>query len=236
MKIIWIHGFGEDSTVWEDFLPKLPAYYQHYTFDHALITKATDISDYALILREFIELHEITNPILIGHSMGGYIALEYAAIFPDEVSGLGLFHSSAAADSEDKKVERLKTAQFIQKNGSKAFIENFYPKMFSSPENYEELISRNIERYSLIPAESLSTATLAMRNRKDHINTLSTFKFPLFQILGKSDKFVPLELALQQTIQLQKPYTLVLNEAAHAGMIEQAPICAEFIRHFLHQL
>ncbi len=234
MNIIWIHGFGENGKVWENFLPHLSG--KHYNFDHSERTGTANIQDYAEHLQDFIQEEKINSPVLIGHSMGGYIALEYAALYKEKVRGLGLFHSSATADSPEKQKEREKTAEFILKNGSTAFLANFYPKMFARPEKFEALIEANIADFSQIPAEALADATRAMKERRNHVPTLSTFAFPLFQILGKSDPFVPLDKALEQTALLQHPYTLVLDDAAHAGMYEQTDICVQFIENFLRQL
>ncbi|MCD8540379.1 MAG: alpha/beta hydrolase, partial [Leadbetterella sp.] len=126
MDIVWIHGFGEDSAVWEDFLPAIHSYHTSHVFDHAARTGLTSIREYAGDLQVFLSEKRIEKAVLIGHSMGGYIALEYAAQYPEQVQGLGLFHSSAAADSETKKKERDKTRSFIEEKGTTPFIRNFY--------------------------------------------------------------------------------------------------------------
>lgn len=235
MDIIWIHGFGEDAAVWEDFLPAIHSYYTSHVFDHASSTGYTSIKEYAHDLRGFVTTKKIEKPVIIGHSMGGYIALEYAAQYPDEVQGLGLFHSSAAADSEEKKKERDKTRSFIGENGTAAFIRNFYPNMFTERFKLEnaDLIAQNIRRYSALEAEALMAATESMKNRRDHLESLKNFTFPVFQILGKQDAFVPLEKALEQTALLQQPSTLVLDHVAHAGMFEATSICTDFINYWL---
>lgn len=235
MDIVWIHGFGEDSAVWEDFLPAVHSYYTSHVFDHAALTGYSSIREYAGALQVFLSEKRIAKPVLIGHSMGGYIALEYAAQYPEQVRGLGLFHSSAAADSDVKKQERDKTRSFIEKNGSAAFIKNFYPNMFT--EDFQtknaDLIARNIRRYSGLDPEALMSATESMKNRRNHVETLKSFSFPVFQILGKQDAFVPLEKGLEQTAVLQQPSTLVLNNVAHAGMYEAPAVCADFINYYL---
>lgn len=238
MDIIWIHGFGEDSSVWDDFIPQLPIYYSNFVFDFSATTGHTTIKDYAVDLRNFIGENKIKKPVLIGHSMGGYIALEYVFTYTDEVSGLGLFHSSAAADSEAKKGDRNKTIAFIRKNGSEVFIKNFYPNMFSVTfrDKYADLVESNNKRFQKLSTESLISATESMKNRKDYTDSLSELPFPVFQILGKQDSFVPLDTALKQTALLQKPYTLVLDNAAHAGMYEAKEISAEFISYFLERI
>lgn len=238
MDIVWLHGFGEDPDVWADFLPGIPSYYTSHVFDHSKLTGYSSIAEYTHDLHTFISAREIQNPVLIGHSMGGYIALEYAALYPQKVSGLGFFHSSAAGDSDTKKKERDKTRTFIEQNGSAAFIRNFYPNMFTEQFRSEnaDLIAQNIRRYSALPPAALMAATESMKNRLDHLETLKDFTFPVFQILGKQDPFVPLDKALEQTALLQKPYTLVLENIAHAGMYEAPAVCSDFINYFLNHL
>ncbi len=238
MDIVWIHGFGEDSTVWEDFLPSIHTYYTSYVFEHAHTTHHRSIGEYAEDLRVFLREKNIEKPVLTGHSMGGYIALEYAAQYPDAVKGLGLFHSSASADSEEKRKERDKIRAFIGENGTEPFIHNFYPNMFGGNFRQEnaDLIATRMRRYAGLNPQALMAATESMKNRRDHVDTLKNFTFPVFQILGKQDPFVPLEKALLQTALLQHPYTLVLDQVAHAGMYEAPSVCADFMNYFLETL
>ena len=238
MNVVWIHGFGEDSSIWEDFTENIHTYFSPYFFDHSNRTGYSSIKEYAEDLRGFIEANQIEKPVLIGHSMGGYIALEYASLYQETFSGLGLFHSSAAADSDTKKAERKKTIEFISKHGTATFIRSFYPNMFTENfknENYD-LIQENIRHSENLKPEALTSATLSMLNRNDHLETLSNLKVPVFQILGKQDTFIPLRKALEQTMLLQVPNCLVLNHVAHAGMLESPEICADFINNFLREI
>lgn len=238
MNVVWIHGFGEDSSIWEDFTENIHSYFSPYFFDHSDKTDYSSIKEYAEDLRSFIEANHIENPVLIGHSMGGYIALEYVSLYPETFSGLGLFHSSAAEDPDTKKAERKKTIEFISKHGTATFIRSFYPNMFTESfknENYD-LIQENIRHSEKLKPEALISATLSMLNRNDHLETLSNLKVPVFQILGKQDTFIPLKKALEQTMLLQMPNCLVLNQVAHAGMLESPEICADFINNFLSEI
>lgn len=236
MEVIWIHGFGEDSFVWADFIDSIGSGYGHHLFDHSTFTDFSTIKEYAWKLRDFVLENEIQSPVLIGHSMGGYIALEYAAEFGHEISGLGLFHSSAAPDSDDKKADRRKTIEFIRNHGSEAFIKNFYPKMFGENFQNKALIENNTLRYMGLGNEALISATESMRNRNDHQETLSALTFPVFQILGSKDAFVPLKAGLEQAAKIQNPNVLVVANIAHAGMYERPKLCADFINSFLQNL
>jgi pimeloyl-ACP methyl ester carboxylesterase len=66
-------------------------------------------------------LHCIGEITMIGHSMGGYITLAFAEEYPQYLDSFGLFHSSAFADSEEKKAIRTKAIDFINDKGPDAF-------------------------------------------------------------------------------------------------------------------
>lgn len=105
--LILIHGFGEDSTIWNRliplidnatiYLPQLPG-----TEKSAMIAKGS-MESYADVIASLIEHEAIQNPVMIGHSMGGYITLAFMEKYPGLVSAFGLFHSSALADDEEKR-------------------------------------------------------------------------------------------------------------------------------------
>ena len=69
--------------------------------------------------------------ILIGHSMGGYVCLAFADLFPDNLKGFCLFHSTAYPDSEEKKTDRLRAINIVKANKNvytKTTIRNLFAK------------------------------------------------------------------------------------------------------------
>ena len=74
--------------------------------------------------------------------MGGYVALAFAEKWGEMLEGFGLFHSTAFADSAEKKEVRRKGIQFIERNGPYEFLKTTIPGLFSpaSRENKTELI------------------------------------------------------------------------------------------------
>src|SRR5664279_3334509 len=104
-----------------------------------------------------MEFENIPELVLIGHSMGGYIALAFAEKYPEKINALGLFHSSSYADSAEKKEAREKNIRFILKNGSAPFIEQSIPGLYSDSfkrDNPEE-IQIQVERYANFNPDSL---------------------------------------------------------------------------------
>ncbi|MBL0300431.1 MAG: alpha/beta hydrolase [Cytophagaceae bacterium] len=60
--------------------------------------------------------------------------------------------------------------------------------------------------------------------------------FPVFQIIGVYDTFVTFQDALSQSVLPKKPNVLLLDDVAHAGMLESPQMCADFINNFLSKI
>ncbi|MFN3488898.1 MAG: alpha/beta fold hydrolase [Emticicia sp.] len=238
MNVIFLHGFGEDATVWDDFVQLLPKEHTYFCPDYASITNIESIDGYADWLKKFTEQKDISASVIIGHSMGGYIALAYAETFSDEVFGLGLFHSSAYADNEERKEIRLKTARVIDQQGTAKFIKGFYPNMFTEDfkEKNADFIEKQIERYSYFPKEALMNAQIAMRSREDKTSVLKNANYPIMILAGEKDTFVPKMAALEQIDLLKNSQSAVLDGVAHAGMFENPTESAKIVTAFLSKV
>jgi pimeloyl-ACP methyl ester carboxylesterase len=238
MNIVFLHGFGEDASIWKDFIELLPKEHTYLTPDFSHLKSCFSITEYAEWLKKELDKSQIEEMVLIGHSMGGYISLEFAELHPDQILGLGLFHSSAAPDSEEKREARDKTIQFLIKHDTDLFIKHFYPNMFNEKfkQIRPELISDNILKFSQIPNEALLAATLAMKGRKGQLDCISDFNFPIFQIIGELDTFVNYKDALEQTVHIKHPNVLLLHSISHAGMYERPEVCANYIADFIERL
>lgn len=238
MDVIFLHGFGEDATVWTDFLKLLPSEHTYFCPDYASITNIESIDGYTDWLKEFTEKKGISASVIIGHSMGGYIALAYAEKFSDEVLGLGLFHSSAYADNEERKEIRLKTARVIDQQGTAKFIKGFYPNMFTEEfkEKNADFIEKQIGSYSYFPKEALMNAQIAMRGRVDKTAVLKEADYPIMILAGENDTFVPKTAALEQIALLKNSQSVVLDKVAHAGMFENPTESAKVVTAFLSKI
>lgn len=238
MNIIFLHGFGEDATVWTEFLELLPKEHTYFCPDYASLTNIESLDGYANWLKEFTTEKSIEKSVIIGHSMGGYIGLAYAEMFADEILGLGLFHSSAYADSEERKEIRLKTARVIDQQGTAKFIKGFYPNMFSEEfkEKNADFIEKQIERYSYFPKEALMNAQIAMRGRADKTSVLKEANYPIMILAGEKDTFVPKSAALEQIALLKNNQSAVLDGVAHAGMFENPTESAKVVTAFLSKI
>lgn len=236
MQVVLLHGFGETADVWKTFTPLLNQENSYITVDYSGFTFCQSIEEYADWLHSEILQRKIRYFVLIGHSMGGYIALAYAKKYGDFIAGLGLFHSTAFGDSEEKQLNRDKTVKFLGKHGAATFIEDFLPKMYNDDflSKNKTYIKQQLIDNQQIPTEALQIATTAMKNREDTRGVLESSNFPVLHIIGKADKFIDFGDALSLISLIKKPYILILDSIAHAGMHEAPEACAAIVNEFLN--
>lgn len=234
-QVVLLHGFGETSDIWETLVPKLLPNCDYIRFDYSKITFCKSIEEYADWLHSKIEENHITRFVLIGHSMGGYIGMAYAEKYGNYLSGFGLFHSTAYADTEAKKEMRAKTVKFIEKHGTAEFIEDFLPNMYNEDfkRRNKVYIDKQLTDNKQLPAQALIVATKAMAERTDRREVLKSLDIPCLMIIGGKDKFVNYESSIEQISLLKNPFVLIIHPIAHAGMVESPDSCAAVINEFL---
>jgi pimeloyl-ACP methyl ester carboxylesterase len=238
--VVFLHGFCESKDVWQDFAPDL---YQTFTIlipdmpgfgESKENTQFQQIDDMAGEVYKLLEKLSISSCIIVAHSLGGYVALAMAEKNPYLIKGLCLFHSTAYADSEEKKHTRNKTADFIDKNGVEAFAESFGPPLFFKGK--KETLTADIEKVRQMviqtPKETAVAVTKAMRDRPDRSRTLAEATYPVLFIAGREDEAVPLETAKAQFFLPQRSIVHILPETAHMGMFERPRETALIVAQF----
>lgn len=231
VTILLLHGFGEDHCIWKrqiDFLsqyyriiaPNLPGVHcMPLTIHHA---ESPSINNYVELMHELMHHLHIDKYYIMGHSMGGYIGLAFADYYVNHVIGLALIHSTTYADSEAKKASRLKVAEFLQENGTLAYLEIATQNLFGQAfkQAHPDQIQQLIDSASEISKEAMIQFVMAMRNRTDYSYLLSQQSIPIWMIAGKQDIAVPFEDAQAQMNLLPTNNVLVLEEVGHMGMLE----------------
>jgi pimeloyl-ACP methyl ester carboxylesterase len=161
--------------------------------------------------------------VLIGHSMGGYITLAFVEKYPDAVNAFGLFHSSAFADSEEKKETRRKGVAFIEQHGAYEFLKTTTPNLFSPVTKAEKghLIDQHLKTLRNADGAALVRYYQSMMERPDRTAVLKNAQVPVLFVLGRHDNAVPLEDGLKQCHLPQLSYIELLEQAGHMGMVEE---------------
>jgi pimeloyl-ACP methyl ester carboxylesterase len=238
--LMLLHGFAEDSRIWDTLIEPLSA-------EHTLIIpdipgsgqsarltgNDIQLTDYADCMQAILEEESIKECIIIGHSMGGYITLAFAEMYPEKLKAIGLFHSSAYADDDAKKETRLKAIDFIRVNGAEAFLKTSIPGLFADATKSKRAIDTLIQRGKEFSSEALIQYYEAMINRPDRTHVLEKYPDAVLIIAGLHDKAVPFEHSLQQSYLPAITDFNVLRNSAHMGMLEEKEKSFSVLSHFL---
>lgn len=240
--VVFLHGFGEDNRIWTAqvnwlkkdhpvLAPDLPGSGQN----PALLPGTPSIEAMADYVKNLLDEQGITKAILIGHSMGGYIALAFAAKYPEQLSAIGLFHSTTYADNEEKIAARRKGINFIRKNGAAAFLRQSIPNLFAdtSRTQHPEWVNHLIEKYAGFNPDSLVYYYEAMIHRPDRSALLQAFDKPVLFLIGEQDKTVPLNDSLQQAHMPSTAFIHILAGTGHLGMLEEEERSNKILKDFL---
>ncbi|MBZ4190351.1 alpha/beta fold hydrolase [Niabella beijingensis] len=241
--VVLLHGFGEDGTVWDNQVEYLRHNYQVIVPDipgsgQSELTTDVSMDGIADMVKRIIDEEELESVTLIGHSMGGYTTLAFAEKYPHSLDGFGLFHSTAAADTEEKKEARRKGIAFIEKNGAAEFLRSTIPNLFSDTTKQEqpELI-KNFEA-SLPPFSkaALKNYYEAMIARPERTRLFSGTELPVLFIIGEKDTLISFEDVLKQASIPRISHIHILRKSGHMGMLEEAEKATTAIEEFLMAL
>ncbi len=225
--IIFLHGFTENKEMWRDFTKVFSDKFQVIAIDLPGHGESDNFSEVhtmefmAETVKFILDNEGIEKGVLVGHSMGGYMSLAFADLFPKMIEGLVLFHSSATADTEEVKQNRDRLIKIVQEN-KKSFINSFIPSLFS-PENkelFKEKINGIIETSNQTSVEGITAALEGMKLRTEKLSLIQKADFPVLFIAGKEDSRIPIEKILPQIALPKKAYALLLDNVGHMGFIE----------------
>jgi pimeloyl-ACP methyl ester carboxylesterase len=252
MPLLLLHGFGEDGHIWDNqaaalknqcrlIIPDIPGSGQSQLLPNA------DIDTYADVIKAICDAEklmpvngdtgEYNGITLIGHSMGGYITLAFAEKYPGYLNHMGLFHSSALADSPEKKETRRKAIDFIYQKGTAVFLKTSIPGLFTSQFNtmHPDKIEQLLNAGKTFSPEALAQYYQAMINRPDRTHILKQFEQSILFIIGQHDQAVPFESSLQQCHLPKLSSVHILRNSAHMGMWEETNRVNGILRDFLFQ-
>lgn len=226
IPIVLLHGFLESSTMW-DYLSlsslkmkfiriDLPGHGKsiHFSSDNPTI-------DYfASCVIDVLDELKIYHFHVLGHSMGGYVALNIAKRFPQRVFTCGLMNSNFWSDSEEKKRDRTRVVEIVRKNKN-IFINEAIPRLFHSHHNFHSEIASLIHDAKTMTSEAIAFASIAMRDREDNTDLVNKHnQVEIYIIQGDEDKTIPVDV-MNKNLLLKDRLTIIPN-SGHMSHIEQS--------------
>jgi pimeloyl-ACP methyl ester carboxylesterase len=238
---VLLHGFGEDSTIWQQQVHHLQSSYQLLVPDlrgsgnSAHLSPTESIEQMAEDIMEMLVHEHINNCTIIGHSMGGYIALALVEKYPHNFNGIGMVHSTSYADSEEKKQARTKSIEFIKENTGAEFIKATIPNLFgvAFKKEHSSEVEALIKSGNQFSKEHLIAYYKAMMARPDRTHVIELSKVPVLYFIGSEDKAVNPADALQQAALPVFCSVELIKKIAHMGMLEATHRLNKTLEDFL---
>lgn len=239
--VLLLHGFMETLHIWDDLAKELSKKYKVVSVDipgHGLsddLKDAISIDQMASLIHAFVNQLGVEKPIIIGHSMGGYIGLAYADLFSQELHSLCLFHSMAAADTNEAKVNRDRKINLMSRHPN-ALIEESIQNLFwkDRKDRFKEEITHLSNQAKERKPSGYIQALLAMKRRPDRIHVLKS-GIPILYLAGKHDPIIAIEKSVEEAKKIKKGSIAILNNSGHMGFIEEKEASMDLINKFLLQ-
>ena len=234
--LVLLHGFCETNFLWSGLLKDLSKTHRVLAPDlpgHGRSTLPNELHslvDVARSLLAALEESGVSEFTVIGHSLGGYVALAMLEISPERVKGLGLFHSTALADGPEKKENRTRAMRFIELHGDEAFKKNFIPSLYHSAHGW---LGDLRDMIMPTPMTTILTYTRLMRERPDRIELLANTGIPVLLIAGAYDEFIPTKSLEKQAEEIPTSSFHKLKDSGHLGMWEEPEAARVLVRNWL---
>ncbi len=206
--VILLHGFLENTTMWKDLIPQLSIKNRIIAIDllghgqtgclgyiHTMEMMAESVN---AVLKHL----EIKDAIFIGHSMGGYVALAFAELFPEKINALCLMNSSASSDSLERQLNRERAIIAVKLNHI-TFISMSISNLFA-PENRESFTNEisQVKKEALkMSLQGIIAALEGMKIRKDRTEFLRNSKVRKLIIVGLKDPVLNYNDLIVQTLE-----------------------------------
>lgn len=204
--VVLLHGFLENSTMWEPFIPALSKNNRIICIDllghgkTGCIGYVHSMELLAECVKAILQYLKINHATFIGHSMGGYVVLAFAEKNPEFITGLCLMNSTAQGDCSERKKNRDRAIAAVKENHRRfvkmGILNLFRPKnrtLFS--DEIKEITNEALQT----PLQGIIAALEGMKIRKNKEYILQNTAFKQMMIVSKKDPVLDYNILTNQT-------------------------------------
>lgn len=242
--LVFLHGYLEAKEVWQPLTEILSREYRIIAIDlpgHGAsgITGEVHTMEYiAEAAREVIRDAGTDRVIIIGHSLGGYAALAFTAMYPENLAGYVLFHSHPYADTPEAMEKRNREISLVRA-GKKDLMYPGNVSMMFAEENFE-IMAEAVDRFKRIasgnPGEGIIALLNGMKARPSRKDVVEGGVVPLLWILGRHDRYFSPRKALGDIKLPMNAEVEILESSGHLGFIEETEKSARLIAGFARRV
>jgi pimeloyl-ACP methyl ester carboxylesterase len=238
--LVFLHGYLESSQIWNDFAGLFSDEYFVVCIDlpgHGKSAVTSGESTMEMMGNAVISVTDhlgIGGFHLVGHSMGGYVAMSMLEHHSDRLNSVVLFHSTCFADSEEKRTNRDREIELVRQGKKEIIVNTSIPRLFAYS-NLEEMLDsvENSKKIALVTSDAgIISALTAMKMRPDRSKFLADSEVPILLIGGRKDNLIPYEI-MEKMKTLSSHITQVcLENSGHMGFVEETEQSSKELRKF----
>lgn len=237
--IVFLHGFPFSSQMWTSQIESLKKDYRIIAMDlrgagqsktvKNPFTMEMLVDDLFLLL----ETEKVNKPIVVGFSMGGFLALRALEREPTRFGALVLADTKSNADSNDSKLRRTEAIKTVREKGIGPYADIFLKSAVApsaKPEISKKLKDLILKETSV---QGITFSIFALMSRTDTTASLPHIKIPTLIIVGDSDTVTNLASAQDLQKGITGSQLKIIPEAGHITPIENSSAFNEAITNFL---
>ena len=239
--VVLLHGYLESMLVWDEFVPLLYKQVRVVTIDlpgHGISVVDGEchtmefLADTVAVAMAALGIDRYT---VVGHSMGGYVALAMCERYPERLNGVVLLSSTPNADTPEKAENRRREIELV-KSGKKEMLARVAPAAGFAEQNRRRMadaIEDLTEQVFVTEEEGIVALLNGMIQRPDRNEMLQQSSVRQLFILGRKDGYIPLEAAEAMVARHPQARVVWLEESGHMGFLEEPQSCAEALLAFV---
>jgi pimeloyl-ACP methyl ester carboxylesterase len=223
--VVFLHAFPLDGRMWQKQRSHLARAHRVVVPDLAGFGGSKDVPPPASLdahaddVAALLDQLGIERATFVGMSMGGYIALAFAARHPTRIARLALADTKATPDTPEAKAARDQNIALVAKEGVAAHVERMVPKLLSENAS-NDVVAFVRSMGASQTALCIQSALAAMRDRPDRRPLLPRLDVPASVIVGDGDTITPVSDARAMSAALPRADLDIISGAGHLANLE----------------
>jgi len=242
LPLVFLHGFPLSRGVWQKQIDAFRSTYRVIAPDLRGFGNSetqpgpTTMAQYAEDVSTLLLQQLTTGPVvLVGHSMGGYVALAFARQFPEMLRGLVLVSTKAGADTAEAAAGRRAMAERVKAEGAQVVIDAMAPKMLAAGKEDARMVEQARGFMASSKPEGVIGALLGMAERPDATAQLAEIAVPTLVITGADDTVIPPEESEKLAQAIRGAQLKVIPQAGHLVAFEKPDEFNRILKKWLSQ-
>lgn len=240
-NVVFLHGFPLNRLLWEPQMDDLRGV-AHLVAPDMRGHGSSDVSEGTLTMERMADdVHALVTSlglepvVLVGLSMGGYVALAYVRKYADSLRALVLADTRATAETDEGRAARYEMIEEVAENGPSTVAEKMLPRLLSRQTRDEnpELVAAVRRMCETTSAAGIVGALAGMAERPDATELLGTIAVPTLVVVGGEDEVTPPDEASRMAAAIPGARFETIEGAGHLSNYEKPDLFNAILKEFL---